>query len=73
MGPHECVTVCERAPEGDGAEGVCVCVVVREREREGGGRVRMRVRPRRKLQRHWKQHKGARNRDRGGLPWPSSG
>ena len=52
---------------------VCVCVFVRERERAGGGRVRMRVRPRRKLQRHWKQHKGARNRDRGGLPWPSSG
>ena len=38
VGPHECVTVCERVPEEDGAECVCVCV----REREGWGRARMR-------------------------------
>ena len=69
VGPHECVTVCERVPEEDGAECVCVCV----RERGLGESENERVRPRRKLQRHWKQHKRVRNRDRGGLPRPSSG
>ena len=71
VGPHECVTVCERVPEEDGAE--CVCVCVRERERGLGESENERDRPRRKLQRHWKQHKRVRNRDRGGLPRPSSG
>ena len=47
-----------------------VCV---ERERGRGESKNERVRPKGKLQRHWKQHKRVRNRDRGGLPRPSSG